>query len=302
MSILPFHLIGHVADGLDRVPFHGDDVITTMINGIPHVFLKPVIDRLGVNYASQLRKLKHKSWSKASLVLVYAQLPGDIQSRQHVAMPVRLLPMLLATIDEHKVDPSVRPTLIALQLEVADVVEAYYFKGAAINPRVTPEQLPAVVDQAVGDYRSARETLIAEDKAERTALAQIATEQVQLLGAAASTGLIDSQWGKTKAQVVIARGLGETPAIPAAELPLYVEEFLRSKRVPGKKANDFSGAFGTKIKTEANLKGVPIPGKRLQELSNGDVREVTAWTKAHLPIFEQAWAVSGYEARLVPRA
>jgi hypothetical protein len=280
---------GGVPTQLDIIPFHDTDVLAVQVNDKPYVLLKPAFEAIGVDADRQIKNVQKRSWACTAVTAV--QLGGQV--RNMIAADIRTFLMALATIPASRVKPEVRPLLEAYQAEVADVIEAYYAKGMApINPRVEPDQVPAVVAQAVGEYRSAREQQIAEDEAERAANARVSAAQINLINMAMSFGLIDSQWGQTKAQVILARGIGETPNIKAADMPLYVEDFMKSKGVSQSKISRFSGAFGKKVMAQALTDGSPLPGKRTQDLPNGTIREVTAWTKDHLPIFERAWASS----------
>ncbi len=120
-----------------HVPFHNGEVLTVDIDGKPHVILRPALEQLGVDFDSQRKKLDGKSW--ACKVLVTVQLPGSAQRREVLAVDVRTFLMILATIDEKRVGPNVRPLLIAYQCEVADAIEAYWTKGKAANPRSEAE-------------------------------------------------------------------------------------------------------------------------------------------------------------------
>lgn len=115
------------------VPFHNGEVLSVAIDGKPHVILRPALERLGVDFDSQRKKLDGKSW--ACKVLITAQLPGSPQRREVLAVDVRTFLMLLATIDEKRVGADARPLLVAYQCEVADAIEAYWTKGNAVNPR-----------------------------------------------------------------------------------------------------------------------------------------------------------------------
>ncbi len=126
---------------VDYIPFAGGQLVATQLDDQAQVFLKPLIDSLGVDYGNQLKKLKTKSWAKTRMVLVTTQLPGDTQARQYVVVPAKVALMLLATIDENRVAEHVRPGLILLQDEIADIVEAYYTKNIVINKKkITLEQ------------------------------------------------------------------------------------------------------------------------------------------------------------------
>lgn len=282
---------------IDAIPFHETEIQALQIDGKPWVILKPAFEAIGVDADRQIQKIQKQAWACTTRTAVQVH----DQVRQMIAADLRTFLMALATIQASRVKPEVRPLLEAYQSEAADVIEAYFNRGMVINPRVGPEQVPAVMDQALHEYRSARERLIDEDKAERRALAAISTDQINLINVAMSTGLIDEQWGKTKVQIILARGLGEAPVIEQVELPLYVEDFMKSKGVPKAKVTRFSGAFGRKILAHAVLEGISIPGKRVQEMPDGSVRQIMAWTKEHLPLFEQAWKSSyADDERLMP--
>lgn len=117
-----------------RVPFHGTELLTVDADGQPHIVFKPAIEGLGLDYATQFTKLRRRSW--ACVGQRPMQLPGDTQSRSHVTVDVRTFLMMLATVDENRVPEHIRPLLVAYQREVADVIESYWTKGAAVQPSV----------------------------------------------------------------------------------------------------------------------------------------------------------------------
>lgn len=108
-----------------HVPFHGDDVMCVEIDGKPHVVLKPALEAIGLDYDVQRRKLAGKSWATTSLSEAVGE---DGRSRQMVVADVRTFLMLLATVDERRVAESARPTLVAYQREIAEVIEAHFTK------------------------------------------------------------------------------------------------------------------------------------------------------------------------------
>lgn len=103
-----------------------------MVDGKPHIALRPAIESLGLDWKNQHEKLKTRSW--ASVVQKTMQLPGDSQARLHTLAPVRTFLMLLATINENRVSEAARPVLVAFQNETADAIEAYWSRGGAVNP------------------------------------------------------------------------------------------------------------------------------------------------------------------------
>ena len=115
-----------------KLDLSAGSVHTVMVDGMPQVVLKPAIEELGLDFRTQLRKLKTRSWA------VVGERPttgADGKTYDMKIVPQRTFLMLLATINENNVDPAKRPVLIAFQNETADAIEAYWTRGEATNPR-----------------------------------------------------------------------------------------------------------------------------------------------------------------------
>lgn len=152
---------------LVTIPFHGTDLFTVNADGKPHIVLRLALNALEVDFSTQLRKLKGRSW--ACMGETYAQLPGDTQRRSHTTVDVRTFLMLLATINENKVPVEKRDLLVAYQSEAADVIEAYWSNGVVANPRVVSPQ-PTGLDVVQAMLDEVRR--IEEQSAQALALAQ----------------------------------------------------------------------------------------------------------------------------------
>ncbi len=126
---------------------------------------------------------------------------------------------------------------------------------------------------------------VRSEAAERAALSR-----VQVLMLKAAEGLVDSAWLTSKAKVVIARGLGEEPEIDPLDVPLYVPDFIKSQGVTRKAdIESIQSWFGRRVASLCEAEYGEKPSKRVSELPNGSMRETYAWTKRHLPFFEEAW-------------
>lgn len=112
---------------LVHIPFRDGEVLAVEIDGRPHIVLRPALEAIGLDYSTQLAKLRGRSW--ACVGLCPTQMPGDTQRREWVTVDVRTFLMLLATIDERRVSDEVRPVLVAYQSEVADVIERHFTRG-----------------------------------------------------------------------------------------------------------------------------------------------------------------------------
>ena len=66
---------------------------TTLVDGQPHIVLKPAIEELGLDYSTQVRKLKGRSWATVGQSPMVAE---DGKTRDMTVVPVRTF---LATIE-----------------------------------------------------------------------------------------------------------------------------------------------------------------------------------------------------------
>lgn len=131
---------------------------------------------------------------------------------------------------------------------------------------------------------------IAGPEVRNAAIEAAAVSRAQVLLLKSADGLVDPAWLTSKAKVVIARGLGEEPEIDALDVPLYVPDFIKSKGVPAKRdIESIQSWFGRRVASLYEAEYGEKPGKRQSELPNGQIRETYAWTKRHLPFFEEAW-------------
>ncbi|MFG3488488.1 phage antirepressor N-terminal domain-containing protein [Streptomyces sp. NPDC047972] len=242
-----------------KLDLSAGSIHTTMVDGQAHIVLKPAVEELGLDFSTQLAKLKTRSW--ASVGQSPMQMPGDDQVRAVAVVPVRTFLMLLATINENRVKAAARPTLVAFQNETADAIEAYWTQGGAINPRATDEQLDSLISRA--------------------------KQQAEVLSIL--SGIVAPDWLETKARLVAARALGEEPEVDPLDVPLYVPDFLKGKGLKRKQIDSVQSWFGRRAAALYEAEHGEKPGRRQTDLPNGSVRETYAWTSRHLPVFEETW-------------
>lgn len=242
-----------------KLDLSAGSIHTIIVDGHPHIVLKPAVEELGLDFSTQLAKLKTRSW--ASVGQSPMQMPGDDQVRAVAVVPVRTFLMLLATINENRVKATARPTLVAFQNETADVIEAYWTQGGTINPRATEEQLDSLISRA--------------------------KQQAEILSIL--SGIVAPEWLETKGRLVAARALGEEPELDPLDVPLYVPDFLKSKGLKRKQIESVQSWFGRRAAALYEAEHGEKPGRRQADLPNGSVRETYAWTARHLPLFEETW-------------
>ena len=240
------------------IPFHGNQVQAVDVDGTPHVVFRPLVESIGMDFASQYRRLNGKSWAT---IVKTTTVGADGKNRDMTVIDVRTLTMWLATIDENRVSDEARPLVIAYQSEIADVIESYWTQGGAINPRADEHQMNALIFQA----------------------------RAQMELAQAARGLIHPDHLEARARIILARGLGEAPELDPASRPLYAQEFLKEKNLSKKQMAAKAGVFGKRLKKAYVEKHGREPEKYDLNVSNGQVRRVNGYTEADRPLMEKVW-------------
>lgn len=233
------------------------------LNGRPMVSLRHACEALGVDAEGQRRKLKAKSWAVAEII---SATGSDGKTYQMTMIDRRTFTMWLATIDTSRISKDALPIVEVFQAEAADALDSYFHDGGAINPRATVDQLDVLANRA----------------------------RVQMDIIRLADGIIDSKHLEAKARIVLANAMGETPELATADVPLYVSDFLKSKGLGGDMVKAKASGFGRRLKGLYISEHGDAPSMAHQNLPNGQVREVCAYTESDRPLFEQVW-VRHYE-------
>ncbi|WP_341258260.1 phage antirepressor N-terminal domain-containing protein [Gordonia malaquae] len=222
------------------------------------VALKPITEYFGLDWAGQFTKLKSKSWATIGK---FSTVAADGKTREVTAGDRRTLTMWLATLDENRVAEDKRDELRVYQAEAADALDAYFHEGAVINPRVAEHQINAVIFHARA----------------RMELCQ------------AAQGLIHPDHLEARARIVLAEGLGEHAELDADRRPLYAHTFLDEKGLKEKKRRSVAAMFGKRVKKAYVEEHGVAPEQYPLNLSNGQIRNVNAYTEADRPLLESVW-------------
>lgn len=241
------------------VPGTDRQIAAALVDGKPMVSLRHACEAIGIDGKNQRVKLQSKSWAVGVLI---TSTGSDGKSYEMFMIDRRTFTMWLATIDANRVSPEARPIIEAFQAEAADALDAYFNEGGAINPRASEDQL---------------------DRLTRQAQAQAAVLQ-------SLKGIVDSKHLEAKGRVILARALGEAPEIAAADVPLYVSDYLTGKGLSRTLVEAKQQGFGVRLKALYITKHDREPEKHFQELRNGTTRPVNAYTEADRPLFDSVWA------------
>lgn len=241
-----------------RIPFHGAEIHTILADAGPLVVLKPTVEAMGLDYSAQLKKLKTRSWATVAETATVAE---DGKNRSMTTVDLDTWAMLLANIDENRVAPDLRELVVQYQRESSKALRDYWTRGASVNPRATAAQLGDVIDLA---HRQAR--------------------LLQTIN-----GLVDPKWLEASARELVSRALGKELELPAELMPLYVPDFLKGKGLDASEIGSVQSWFGRRVVEMGQANSLALPELRPRQLPNGEMRETRAWTREHLPLFEEVW-------------
>lgn len=140
--------------------------VATVHEGEPVVILKRACEEMGLKAQDQKIKLQQRSWAR--VWQIRTQLPDQQQHREYDVIDKKTLIMWLAGINENKVKPEHKATVIAFQNEAADALDRYFSDGGALNPRVDftdPDNLLKILTNWSEDKKKleAAESKIQED-------------------------------------------------------------------------------------------------------------------------------------------
>lgn len=121
-----------------NVPFHGDNLYVVNYNGQPYVPMKPIIEGMGMDWASQFTKLK-KRFAKG---IAEITIPSKGGEQSMLCLALRKLAGWLHTISPNKVKPEIRDKVIRYQEECDDVLYEYWATG-----EVKPKHKSTVQDR-----------------------------------------------------------------------------------------------------------------------------------------------------------
>ena len=240
---------------LTQIPFH-DTTIYTTADGA-YVALRPVCDALGLDYASQFKRVQNQPWAT---VVMMTTVAADSKMREMTFIDRRTFTMWLATIDTGRVkNERTRELVRTYQCEAADALDQYFHEGIAVNPRAVGAPYDVETQARVLDILK---------------------------------NVISPDYLEAKARIVLARAMGDTPEIEASARPLYVQDYLREKGATADEVTRFASAFGRYVRTAYVAERGVEPGKRFDETPSGQVRETYAYTETDRPIFDRAWSKS----------
>lgn len=200
--------------------------------GVVQVSVRAVCRVLGIAPNMQIERLKRKPWAGGIVTI-------SPEGQDTFVIPLRALPMWLATVQASRVREEARPTLERFQCEAADVLAAYFLGGAAL-PVVSADDTPEQVRElrARLDVLEAR---VAEGERERVelrkALGAPVKGQLALFNAPARAEVeaafrervrVAAEGLASVRMVSLLDALGVSPKVPSGKLQRRIGAALRA--------------------------------------------------------------------------
>ncbi len=131
---------------LIQVPFHSISFEAVARGEWAWASLRRLCEAVGVDFSSQLQKLKGKPWAvMAEIAITGSNGTYIVQCLRHDCIP-----LWAAHLNVNKIAPEVRELVTRLQLEARDVLAAHFF-GRGHRARVEPiEVVGRFIEQAMG--------------------------------------------------------------------------------------------------------------------------------------------------------
>ena len=106
------------------VKFNNQQVPVFFHNEKPYVVMKPICENIGLDWRSQLKRIKRNQVLNQGVVMMTTpSVKGDQDS---VALPLGMLNGWLLGVDANKVKPEIKDTLVKYQLECYDVLYKHF--------------------------------------------------------------------------------------------------------------------------------------------------------------------------------
>ena len=107
---------------LINVPFHDEEVLMIEHEGEPYVPVRPICERLGLSWSSQISKLNGSPERFNCVVINTVGGSGDGKNREMTCLSLRKFPAWLFSINANKVRADLKEDVIRFQNECDDVL------------------------------------------------------------------------------------------------------------------------------------------------------------------------------------
>ncbi|WP_410498119.1 phage antirepressor N-terminal domain-containing protein [Chitinibacter sp. S2-10] len=123
----------------NTIQFHGHTLILLDISGTQFVAIKPICEAIGLDWASQLSRIKRDAVLNSTIVIT-TTVAEDGKARKMVCLPISYLNGWLFGIDTARVKPELRDTITLYKRECYQALHDYWITGLANTSRALSTQ------------------------------------------------------------------------------------------------------------------------------------------------------------------
>jgi hypothetical protein len=246
----------------NTVVFYGDEVIITVVEQVPYVPLRPIVDNLGLTWGSQYNRTKRDEVLDARTQLV-SVTAADGKAREMLALPLDLLPGWLFGIQPSRVRDGLRDKL---QRYRAECFRALWdaFQEGRLTAEPSLDALLTADTPAVQAYKMAQ------------AIMQMARQQILLEARIdRQDGRLDSAESKLSAVEnrleTVEATLGDSSRHISAAQASHISQAVKAIALElGKRSgrNEFGGVYGELYRRFEIAGYRELPAARYDEATN----------------------------------
>ncbi len=135
---------------LVAVNFNNQTLTATLVNGIPHVALKPICENLGIDWEAQNQRIKRHPVLNSVACMIKATA-ADGKMYEFLMLPIKFLNGWLFGIDANRVKAEAKEPVIKYQIECFEVLANHFMPKAQAQAKINFDKPKPVLTQKVYD-------------------------------------------------------------------------------------------------------------------------------------------------------
>lgn len=117
---------------IQSVSFYNQTIQVLQHNEKPYVGMKSIVENIGLDWASQFRRISNNQVLSSSIVMM-TMVAEDGKNRKILCLPLGYLNGWLFGIDVNRVRPEIKDTLIKYQKECFDVLYQHFMPQVCVS-------------------------------------------------------------------------------------------------------------------------------------------------------------------------
>ena len=139
---------------IERIPFHGNEILTIEKDGKKLVAMKPVVEAIGLEWRKQFELIRRDPVLSAQGITITG-IPTNGGPQEMFCLPLEYLNGWLFKVPASRYYGERRKAIELYQRECYQALYDYWHNGGAVNPRLDERQATGIVEKVAdaGDGR-----------------------------------------------------------------------------------------------------------------------------------------------------